>query len=137
LIGHPIVAYDPAMRSIAVLSLALCLGACTATPVYQDPPLVAKIDRLRVARDNCLLAQAAQLDNGTSDVRRLSREIALACTAETTRLLALAVPYADAQAREGFQDEAARRAADIVVSFRKVDTRSDERRQGEPTPLVR
>ena len=126
MIGDPIVAYDPAMRSIAVLSLVLCLGACNATPVYQDPPHVAKIDRLRVERDNCLLAQAAQLDNGTSDIRRLSREVALACSAETTRLLALTIPYADAKAREGFQDEAARRAADIVVSFRKVDTRSGE-----------
>jgi hypothetical protein len=125
------------MRLIAPLLLALCLGGCDATPVYQDPPLVSKIDRLRVERDNCLLARAAQLDDGMSDPRKLARDVAQSCSGETDRLLRLTVPYADEHARNGFQQEAVRRAGDIVVSFRKADTRLNERRTGQPTPLVK
>jgi hypothetical protein len=127
------------MRSAAaLLLLVLPIGACdSAGPMYQTPLTVHRIDRLRVERDNCLLAHAAQLDDGTSDIRRVAREVALSCTAETTRMLEVAVPYADAKARDGFQDEATRRAADIVVSFRKTDTRVDRAQPGEPTPLAR
>jgi hypothetical protein len=126
------------MRSaVAVLLLVLPVGACGWHPIQEHPHIVRKIDRLRVDRDNCLLAQAAQLDDGRSDIRRLAREVALSCSAETAKMLEATVPYADAHARDGFQDEAARRAADIVVSLRKADTRVDERPPGNPTPLTR
>jgi hypothetical protein len=104
------------------LSLALVVGGCNSLPTYQDPYLAGKIDRQRVQRDNCLLAHTPQLDNG-SDVTAVARAVAAACTDETDRLLARAVPYADEKARLGFQREAVRRAADIVLSFRRVDTR--------------
>ena len=42
--------------------------------------------------------------------------------------MAMAVPYADEKAREGFQQEAVRRAADIVLTFRRVDAAADAAR---------
>jgi hypothetical protein len=113
------------MRSAVALSLllALSVGACNSHPSYQDPYLAGKIDRLRVQRDNCLLAHTPQLDNGSADVTGVARAVAAACTDETEKLMTLAVPFADEKARMGFQQEAVRRAADIVLSFRRVDTR--------------
>ena len=120
----------------AALSVALALGACDATPVYQDPLLAEKVNRQRIVRDHCLLSHAPQLDNGGPDVRGVARAVAAACMEETDKLLALSLPYPDAKAREGYAQEAVRRAADIVVTFRRVDVR-EERRPGEPTPLTR
>ena len=111
------------MRSAVALSLLLALSACNSHPSYQDPYLAGKIDRLRVQRDNCLLAHTPQLDNGSADVTGVARAVAAACTDETEKLMTLAVPFADEKARMGFQQEAVRRAADIVLSFRRVDTR--------------
>jgi hypothetical protein len=121
----------------AVLPLVLALGACNATPVYQDPRLAGKVDRQRIARDNCLLSHAPQLDNGGPDVRGIARSVAAACSDETEKLLALSVPYPDAKAREGYAQEAVRRAADIVVTFRGGSVGLEERRAGEPTLLTR
>jgi hypothetical protein len=116
------------MRSAVALSLSLALavGGCNSIPSYQDPYLAGKIDRQRAQRDNCLLAHTPQLDNGSADVTSVARAVAAACTDETERLLALAVPYADEKAREGFQQEAVRRSADIVLSFRRVDSRTSQ-----------
>ena len=46
----------------------------------------------------------------------------------------LTVPYADDKARVGFHQEAERRAADIVLTFRGVESRSGPA-VGAPTPL--
>jgi hypothetical protein len=51
-----------------------------------------------------------------------------------------AIPEPDQKARDAFQAEAERRAADIVVTFRRVDSASEQRKQprvdgGAPTPL--
>jgi hypothetical protein len=134
LIAGSVVRTIVAMRSaIALMMLALALGACaSAAPSYQDPPRASKIDRLRIDRDNCMLAKAPQLDDHGPDVRGVARRVAAACSDETDKLMALAVPYADANARAGFQQEAERRAADIVLTFRGVDNRP---RVGDPTPL--
>jgi hypothetical protein len=114
------------MRSIVVpLLFVLAVSACNgAMPNYQDPFLAGKIDRLRMQRDNCLLSHTPQLDDGSADVRAVARAVAAVCTDETEKLLALTVPYADEKAREGFRQEAVRRAADIVLSFRRVDSRA-------------
>jgi hypothetical protein len=123
------------MRSALALSaLALALGGCSP-PVYSDPPLAEKVNRQRLERDNCLLARAPQLDDRGSDVRGIARRVAAACADETDKLLALAIPYPDTKARNGFQQEAERRAADIVLTFRSVGSRPADDRTGEPTPL--
>ena len=123
------------MRSaIALLPLAFAVGGCGPPQSYSDPRLATKIDRLRIQRDNCMLARAPQLDDHGSDIRGIARRVAAACADETEKLLELSVPYADDRARDGFQQEAERRAADIVVTFRRVDGRA-EGRVGDPTPL--
>jgi len=102
---------------------------------YENPPLASKVDRLRIQRDNCLLARAPQLDDRSSDIRGVARKVAASCADETDKLLALAIPYPDAKARDGFRQEAERRAADIVLTFRRMESRPDNRRTGDPTPL--
>jgi len=124
------------MRSvIALATLALVLGGCNISPpVFENPPLAAKVNRQRIERDNCMLAKAPQLDDHSADVRGVARRVAASCWDETEKLMLMAVPYADDKARLGFQQEAERRAADIVLTFRGVDGRADVR-PGEPTPL--
>jgi hypothetical protein len=128
LIGRAAIRTIAAMRSAVALSLLLTLavGACNSAPTYQDPYLAGKVNRQRVQRDNCLLAHTPQLDNGSADVTGVARAVAAACTDETERLMALAVPYADEKARQGFQQEAVRRASDIVLSFRRVEPRANQ-----------
>jgi hypothetical protein len=121
--------------AIAPLTLALLLGACSISPpVFENPPMVAKIDRQRIERDNCMLAKAPQFDDHSADVRPIARRVAAACWDETAKLMTMTVPYADDHARLGFQQEAERRAADIVLTFRGVGNPADVR-PGTPTPL--
>jgi len=122
------------MRSaIAPTLLAFALCACGPSPVYENPPLASKVNRQRIERDNCMLARASQFDDHSADVRSVARRVAASCADETEKLLGLAVPYPDARARDGFQQEAERRAADIVLTFRGVAP--DAPRVGDPTPL--
>jgi|KBSSwiStaDraftv2_1062776.scaffolds.fasta_scaffold1593538_2 hypothetical protein len=123
--------------AVAPMLLALAVAGC-GSPMpqsYENPPLAAKIDRMRIERDNCLLARAPQLDDRSSDVRGVARRVAASCADETDKLLALTVPYPDTKARDGFQQEAERRAAYIVLTFRRMETRPAGRGTGEPTPL--
>ncbi len=109
------------------MMLALLLGACSISPpVFETPPMVAKIDRQRIERDQCMLAKAPQFDDHSADVRPIARRVAAACWDETEKLMVMAVPYADEKARLGFQQEAVRRASDIVLSFRRVDSRTSQ-----------
>jgi len=141
LIAGSVVRTIGAMRSafapttLALATFTLVLGACSPGPVYEDPPLASKINRQRIERDNCMLARAPQLDDHGSDVRGVARRVAAACADETDKLMTLTVPYADDKARIGFRQEAERRAADIVLTFRGVESRSAEPAVRAPTPL--
>jgi hypothetical protein len=123
--------YDPAMRSAVavVLLLALSAGGCGWRPVYENPQLQSKVERLWRERDDCLLANTPQFDDGVSDARKVARFVAMSCTTQTTKLLEMAIPEPDEKAREAFQAEAERRAADIVVTFRRVDAAAEQRKQ--------
>lgn len=130
------------MRSIVAVSLLLALpaGGCGWRPVYENPPLQGKIERLWRERDDCLLANAPQFDDRTSDPRKVARVVAAACASQTTRLMEMTIPEPDQKARDAFQGEAERRAADIVVTFRQVDAAAVQRKQqqvdgGAPAPL--
>ncbi len=130
------------MRSIVAVSVLLALpaGGCGWRPVYENPPLQTKIERLWRERDDCLLANAPQFDDRTSDPRKVARLIAMSCTTQTTKLMEMTIPEPDQKARDAFQAEAERRAADIVVTFRRIDSGAEQRRQqpvdsGTPTPL--
>ena len=130
------------MRSIVavVLLLALPAGGCGWRPVYENPPLQGKIERLWRERDDCLLANAPQVDDRTSDARKIGRVVAQACVTQTMRLMEMTIPEPDQKARDAFQAEAERRAADIVVTFRRIDAGAEQRKQqrvddGAPAPL--
>ncbi|WP_428668858.1 hypothetical protein [Reyranella sp.] len=130
------------MRSIVavVVLFALPAGGCTWRPVYENPPLQGKIERLWRERDDCLLANAPQVDDRSSDPRKVARVVAQACVTQTVRLMDMTIPEPDQKARDAFQAEAERRAADIVVTFRRVDAAAAQRSQqrvndGAPAPL--
>jgi hypothetical protein len=119
-----------------MLVLAPLLGGCPAMPVYESPPRQLKVDRLWKARDICLLTNTPQFDDHVSDPRKVARFVAMSCTNETTKLLEEAIPEPDEKARRAFQQEAERRAATIVLDFRRVDAVTEQhRRVGQPTPL--
>lgn len=125
---------------VAAVLLALPAGGCFWRPVYEMPQLQEKIDRALRERDDCLLANTPQFDDRSSDPRKVARLVASACTPQTTKLLDLAIPEPDQKARDAFQAEAERRAADIVLTFRRVDATAEQRRQqqrvdGAPVPL--
>lgn len=123
-----------------VLLLALSVGGCGWRPIYENPQLQAKIERLWRERDDCLLANTPQFDDGASDARKVARFVAMSCTTQTTKLMEMTIPEPDQKARDAFQAEAERRAADIVVTFRRVDAAAEQRKQphvdgGTPAPL--
>jgi hypothetical protein len=129
------------MRSVVAVSLMLVLtaGGCSWRPIYEKPQLQEKIERLWRERDDCLLTNAPQFDDRTSDIRKIARFVAMSCTTQTIKLMELTIPDADQKARDAFQAEAERRGADIIVTFRRVDSSIEQRRQqqrpGEPAPL--
>jgi hypothetical protein len=128
------------MRSVvaAIVLFALPVAGCAWRPVYEQPQLQEKIERLWRERDDCLLANAPQFDDRTSDPRKIARFVAMSCTNQTTKLLQMTIPEPDQKAREAFQMEAERRAADIVVTFRRVDSTIEQRQpgaNGTPAPL--
>lgn len=130
------------MRLVVAVSLLLALpaGGCGWRPVYENPRLQEKIERLWKERDDCLLANAPQVDDRVSDARKVGRVVAQACVTQTTRLMDMTIPEPDQKARDAFQAEAERRAADIVVTFRRIDTSAPQRNQqrvdgGAPAPL--
>jgi hypothetical protein len=124
------------MRSVAtLLLLGLLLGGCAGFPVYENPPKEQKVEKLWKERDICLLTNTPQFDDHVSDPRKIARFVAMSCTNQTTKLLEMTIPEPDEKARLAFQQEAERRAATIVLDFRRVDAAPDERRSGEPTPL--
>jgi hypothetical protein len=129
------------MRLVVAVSvlLALPVGGCGWRPVYENPPLQVKVERLWRERDDCLLANTPQFDDRTSDPRKVARLVAMSCATQTTKLMDMAIPEPDQKARDAFQAEAERRAADIVVTFRRVDAASGQRSQQpvdrEPAPL--
>lgn len=132
-----------------VLLFALPVGGCVSRPVYENPRHEQKVERLWKERDDCLLANTPQFDDRTSDPRKVAQFVAMSCTTQTTKLLEFTIPQPDQKARDAFQGEAVRRAADIVMTFRRVDSSVEQHRQrtqavpaaapepaaGSPTPL--
>ena len=93
------------MRLVVVVSLLLALpaGACGWRPVYENPRLQEKVDRLWKERDDCLLANAPQFDDRSSDARKVGRLVAAACATQTMRLMEMTIPEPDQKARDAFQ----------------------------------
>jgi len=124
------------MRSPVVLLLFGLVAGCQAFPVYENPPKQQKVERLWKARDLCLLANTPRFDDHISDPRKVARFVANSCNNETNQLMEMAIPEPDDKARLAFQREAERRAAAIVVDFRRVDAATERHKEvGAPTPL--
>jgi hypothetical protein len=118
------------MRSIiAICLLALSVGGCAGHPSYENPRHEQKVERLWKERDDCLLTNTPQFDDRTSDPRKVGQLVAMSCTTQTTKLLEFTIPQPDQKARDAFQGEAVRRAADIVMTFRRVDSSINQHRQ--------
>jgi hypothetical protein len=123
---------------IGLILLALLLGSCAAIPTYDDPKRVARIDKLREARDLCLVESVHMFDDGTSDPAKIGNYVAMACNVQTGKLVDLAIPYSGPKAREAFQEEAARRATGYVQTSRRIEGDAVDRQRmvpQQPTPL--
>ena len=122
---------------IGLLLLALPLASCAAIPSYDDPKRVARIDKLREARDLCLVENVHQFDDGTSDPAKIGNYVAMACNVQTGKLVDLAIPHPSPATREAFQEEAVRRATGYVLTSRRIEVDSVERQRvvQQPTPL--
>jgi hypothetical protein len=100
-----------------ILALAApCLGAC------QLPTNVAikRIDILRSEQDACLKGNVAQFDDRTSDAQQIGRYVAMSCTVQTEKLAQYAVPNATRGEYAAFQNDAAARAANYVLTSRGI-----------------
>lgn len=123
------------MRIGPILLLALPVVSCAAIPTYDDPKRVARIEKLREARDLCLIQNVHQFDDGTSDAAKVGSSVAMSCGAETTKLVDLAIPYPSQRARDAFQQEAAYRATGYVLTARRMEIDAiDRHRQESPAP---
>ena len=120
---------------IALVLLALSLGACAAQPMYEDSKRVAKIDKLREDRDLCLTRNVARFDNLSASPARVGSEIAQACADKTTSLVEFAIPEPSEHDRQAFQKEAAFRATGFVVTARRTEGDPVSRKYQAPPPV--
>src|SRR5258708_17664149 len=121
---------------IGLILFALLLGSCTAIPNYDDPKRVARIDRLREARDLCLVENVHAFDDGTSDPAKIGNYVAMSCNVQTSKLVDLAIPDPGPKARAAFQEEAVRRATGYVQTSRRIEVDSVERQRAVPPPQL-
>jgi len=120
---------------IGLILLSLPLASCAAIPTYDNPRRVDRIEKLREARNLCLIKNVQAFDDGTSSADKIGNYVAMSCTVETTKLVDLAIPLPDQRARAAFQEEAVRRATGYVLTARRMEADAVERaRQPEPPP---
>ncbi len=122
------------------LLLALALASCTPPPSYDDPKRVGRIDKLREARDLCLLQNVSRFDVTSAEPAKVGNQIAQSCAEQTTKLVEFAVPYPNQQVRAAFEQEAAFRATGYVMTARRMEGDALERQQRQvplepPQPL--
>ncbi len=122
---------------IGLLLLALALTSCAPPPTYDDPRRVSRIDKLREARDLCLIQNVPQFDDGRSAPAKVGDYVAMSCASETTKLVELAIPYPSRHTRDAFQEEAVRRATGYVLTARRLEGDANRQRQPpQPQPLA-
>ena len=120
---------------IGLILLSLPLASCAAIPTYDDPKRVDRIERLREARDLCLVKNVQAFDDGTSAAAKIGNYVAMSCSVETGKLVELAIPRPDRQVRDAFQEEAVRRATGYVQTTRRMETDAVAR-QRQPEPAL-
>ena len=119
---------------IGFILLALPLASCAAIPSYDDPNRVARIAELRDARNLCLIQNVPQFDDGASTPAKVGNYVAMSCAVQTSKLVELAIPAPSQQARNAFEQEAARLATGYVLTARRMETDAvDRHRQQQPS----
>lgn len=132
------------MRSGSILLALLpvwALGACAVIPSYEDPKRVSRVDKLREARDLCLIQNVSRFDVASSDPAKVGNQVALACMDQTTRLVEMAIPNPSPHARAAFEQESAFRATGYVITARRMEGDAIDRQrqppaEQQPTPLL-
>jgi len=120
---------------IGLILFALPLASCAVIPSYDDPKRVARIEGLREARDVCLVQNVRQFDDGISDAAKIGNAVAVSCSAETTKLVDLAIPDPSPHTRAAFQQQAAYRATGYVLTARRIEIDAvDRQRPQQPAP---
>ncbi len=113
------------------------------SPSYEDPRRVSRVDKLREARDLCLIQNVSRFDVANADPAKVGNQVALACADQTTRLVEMAIPNPTQQARVAFEQESAFRATGYVITARRMEVDAvsrqrqppDQAPQQQPTPL--
>jgi hypothetical protein len=117
---------------IGLVLLALPLAACAGNPMYEDPKRVARIDKLREARDLCLIQNVSRFDTTSPDPAKVGNEVALACADQTARLVELSIPDPSRHARVAFEKEARLRATGYVITARRLESDAIDRHRQPP-----
>jgi hypothetical protein len=97
------------LLSVAVL-IVLGLSACG----LPTNVAIKDLDKLRSAQTTCLVRNAQQMDDRTSDPDAIAQDIAAACSDVTERLVTHAIAKPMPQERRAFEEEAELRAAGYV-----------------------
>jgi hypothetical protein len=97
-------------RTLLAMAAISGLGACT----LPTNVAIKKLDSLRAEQTTCLVKNAQQMDDRTSDPNAIARDIAIACSEATERLVTHAITRPNPEERRAFQEEAELRAAGYV-----------------------
>ena len=104
---------------IAVVLLVLPLGACTgAYHTPSDGRLATRINDAYKARDECLASSVSAESAGTGDVASLARTAAMACTAETDKLIDVLNRDGDPRVANRIRQDSEFRARGFVLKAR-------------------
>ena len=106
------------MRRAFVL-LVLLVTACEGSFIeVEDPGRKVEIDKSYEARDTCLKHQAVADGTGGTEPETLAHAAALACQAETDRLIAAANTDGDAKVTASIRQDTEFRALKYVLQTR-------------------
>lgn len=100
----------PSALLMVLCPLALGVSACT----LPTNVAIKDVDKLRAVQTTCLVRNAQQMDDRTSDPAQIARDIAAACNEATQQLVATAIAKPSPQERRAFEEEAEVRAAGYV-----------------------
>jgi hypothetical protein len=104
---------------IVLLLVALLLGACEGSFVRpENLGRKVQIDKSYAARDACLARNAAADGTGSADPETLAHAVAMACTAETDKLIAASDFSGDSKVANAIRRDTEFRAMKYVLQAR-------------------
>ena len=108
------------MRSVLViLPFLVVLGGCERSSVSLGPVgRTANTDRAYAARDACLEKNVAADVAGSEDSRTVAHTVAMACSAETEKLVSITNSGGDAKVGEAIRKNSEARALKYVLQAR-------------------